>query len=332
MTKKKIDGLKKVTTIVADTGDIDQIKAHKPQDATTNPSLLLKAAQMKEYEPLVEQAVNWALENSSTQNEWLENVITKLFVVFGTQILKIVPGRVSTEVDARLSFDIDASVKKAHEYIALYKEAGFDKKRILIKLASTWEGIQAAKILESEGIHCNMTLMFSMAQAVGAAEVNATLISPFVGRILDWFKKSTGRSEYPGDEDPGVQSVTQIYNYYKRYGYKTQIMGASFRNTEEILELAGCDLLTIAPKLLDELASEAGSVVRKLDPENANKCTLEKININEHLFRWMLNEDQMATEKLSEGIRNFAKDTVKLEEYLLNNYLKEGFELKKKAS
>ena len=331
MTKKKLDSLKQYTTIVADTGDIEQIKIHKPQDATTNPSLLLKAAQMKEYQSLVQEAVDWASTESSNQEEWLDKVITKLFVVFGARILKIVPGRVSTEVDARLSFAIDASVKKAHEYIALYKAAGFGKERILIKLASTWEGIQAAKILESEGIHCNMTLMFSIAQAAGAAEVNATLISPFVGRILDWYKQNTGKSEYAADEDPGVESVTQIYNYYKKYGYKTQIMGASFRNSNEILELAGCDLLTIAPKLLDELNAEKGPVIRKLEEKNASKCPFSKIPITEELFRWMLNEDQMATEKLSEGIRNFSKDTVKLEKYLLENYLKEDFSFKSKT-
>ena len=235
---------------------------------------------------------------------------------FGTEILKFIPGRVSTEVDARLSFDVQGSLAKAREYIALYKEAGIDKERILIKLASTWEGIQAAKELEKEGIHCNMTLLFNLGQAIACAEAGATLISPFVGRILDWYKKAEGKDSYLPHEDPGVISVTHIFNYYKKFGYKTQIMGASFRNIDEVLELAGSDLLTIAPKLLKELTDAQGEVPQKLCANHAAKIDLEKISVNEKTFRWMLNEDAMATEKLSEGIRNFAKDTIKLEKML----------------
>jgi transaldolase len=239
-----------------------------------------------------------------------------VFVSFGLEILKIVPGRVSTEVDARLSFDIDGSVKKARHLISLYELAGIDRKRILIKLASTWEGIKAAEILEKEGIHCNMTLLFSLAQAIGCAEVDATLISPFVGRILDWYKKNEGKESYPPEKDPGVISVTQIFNYYKKMGFKTQIMGASFRNTEEITELAGCDLLTIAPKLLEELHSSEGAVPLKLNIQDAKNTEISKIQIDEKTFRWMMNEDAMATEKLAEGIRNFTKDLIKLEKMI----------------
>ncbi|MCI5051869.1 MAG: transaldolase [Simkaniaceae bacterium] len=309
----KRDELQKLTTIVADTGEIDEIKKFKPTDATTNPSLIMKAAQMEEYKHLVEEAVSYAREKSGTPSEKMRHFITKAFVNFGAEILKHVPGRVSTEVDARLSFDIEGSIEKGREYIKLYEAAGIDRKRILVKLASTWEGIQAAKVLESEGIHCNMTLMFSLAQAIACAEVNATLISPFVGRIFDWFKNAEGVDSYPSHEDPGVKSVTAIFNYYKKYGYKTQIMGASFRNSGEILELAGCDLLTIAPKLLDELEKAEGAVPQKLDASKAASLNIERIEVDEQVFRWMLNEDQMATEKLSEGIRKFAADTVKLE-------------------
>ncbi|MCK4935157.1 MAG: transaldolase [Simkaniaceae bacterium] len=304
MNKK--ENLEKLTTIVADTGEIDEIKKYKPTDATTNPSLILKAAQVDEYKPLIQKAIQDGRGD-------LNLIITKIFVNFGVEILKIVPGRVSTEVDARLSFDVEGSLKKAHEYINLYKEAGIDKERVLIKLAATWEGVLAARQLEKEGIHCNMTLMFNLAQAIACAESKATLISPFVGRIFDWHKKAEGKDSYPGDEDPGVISVTQIYNYYKKFGHKTQIMGASFRNSEEILELAGCDLLTIAPKFLKELTDAEGAVPCKLTPEFAKKSDLKEISVDEKTFRWMLNEDAMATEKLSEGIRNFAKDTVKLE-------------------
>lgn len=308
------EALKKLTTIVADTGEIDEIKKFAPTDATTNPSLILKAAEIPEYKPLVDEAISYGKAQGG--NNVLEAVITKVFVNFGVEILKHVPGRVSTEVDARLSFDTKKSIEKAHEYIALYKAAGIEKERVLIKLASTWEGIEAAKQLEKEGIHCNMTLMFSLAQAALCAEANATLISPFVGRILDWYKKAEGKESYPAHEDPGVLSVTDIFHYYKKFDYKTQIMGASFRNMGEILELAGCDLLTISPKLLEELTQSEGGVSQKLDAAKSKQFSLERLELNEAHFRWMLNEDAMATEKLSEGIRNFAKDTVKLEKII----------------
>lgn len=307
----KLDQLKKMTTIVADTGEIDEIKKYKPTDATTNPSLILKASENKEYQPLIKEAIQYGKAKGGSCK--LDLILTKVFVNFGIEILKIVPGRVSTEVDARLSFDVEGSVKKAHEYINLYEEAGIKKERVLIKLASTWEGILAARQLEKEGIHCNMTLMFSLAQAVGCANANATLISPFVGRILDWYKKAEGTDHYPPNQDPGVVSVTKIFNYYKKFGHQTQIMGASFRNADEIIELAGCDLLTIAPKLLQELTESEESFPRKLCAEKAQKIDMKQIHVDEKTFRWMLNEDAMATEKLAEGIRNFAKDTVKLE-------------------
>jgi transaldolase len=310
-----LDDLKKFTTIVADTGEINEIKKFKPTDATTNPSLILKAAELPEYKALIDEGTAYGKKKGKNPKEQLDLSVTKIFVNFGLEILKIVPGRVSTEVDARLSFDLEGSLKKAHQYIELYEEAGISKERILIKLASTWEGIQAAKILESEGIHCNMTLMFSMAQAISAAEVKATLISPFVGRILDWYKKCEGKDFAPKD-DPGVRSVCEIFHYYKKFGYKTQIMGASFRNSGEILELAGCDLLTIAPKLLSELQSMDGKVERKLDSAQSSSMSFEKLHLDEKAFRWMLNQNAMATEKLSEGIRNFAADTIKLEKHL----------------
>lgn len=307
----QLDQLKEMTTIVADTGEIDEIKKYKPTDATTNPSLILKAAEIEEYTPLIEDAIQYG--KSKDGSRALELIITKVFVNFGVEILKTVPGRVSTEVDAHLSFDVEGSLKKAHQYIDLYKEAGIEKERVLIKLASTWEGILAARQLEKEGIHCNMTLMFSLGQAIACAEANATLISPFVGRILDWFKKSEGKNQYPPNEDPGVISVTNIFNYYKKFGYKTQIMGASFRNMDEITALAGCDLLTIAPKFLKELTESKGQVPRRLCADKAKIMELTQIPIDEKAFRWMINDDAMATEKLAEGIRNFAKDTVKLE-------------------
>lgn len=311
----KLEELKKLTTIVADTGEIEEIKKFSPTDATTNPSLILKAAEITQYEPLITDAIDYGKSHGSSDNV-MDKIITKICVNFGLEILKIVPGRVSTEVDARLSFDTEKSIKKAHEYIELYRKAGIAKERVLIKLASTWEGIQAAKQLEKEGIHCNMTLMFSMAQAALCAEANATLISPFVGRILDWFKKAEGKDSYPAEQDPGVVSVTSIFHYYKKFGYKTQIMGASFRNADEILQLAGCDLLTISPKLLAELSSTKGSVPAKLKAEESKAMAIEKLHLDEAAFRWHLNEDAMATEKLSEGIRNFAKDTVKLEKLI----------------
>jgi transaldolase len=309
----KLEQLKKLTTVVSDTGEFEEIKKYHPTDATTNPSLILAAASMTEYQSLVQEAVAFGKKNGKTPAEQKTLVLDKIFVNFGIEILKIVPGRVSTEVDARLSFDIAGSVQKAKRLISLYEAAGISRERILIKLASTWEGIRAAELLEKEGIHCNMTLLFSLAQAIGCAEAKATLISPFVGRILDWYKKAEGKQSYPAAEDPGVISVTEIYNYYKKMGYKTQIMGASFRNADEILELAGCDLLTIAPKFLEELTLAQGTVARKLNPETAKHLPIEKIVVDEKTFRWMMCENAMASEKLDEGIRNFAKDIVKLE-------------------
>lgn len=316
----KLTKLKALTTIVADTGDIDAIKQFSPQDATTNPSLILAAAQKPQYQHLIDKAVADSQAKMGSGERQRELMMDLLFVNFGIEILKLVPGRVSTEVDARLSFDAEGSINKAHHLIELYADNGIPKERILIKLASTWEGAQAARVLEKEGVHCNMTLMFSLAQAIECAEAKATLISPFVGRILDWFKKSEGVAGYAPAEDPGVVSVTQIYNYYKKFGYKTQVMGASFRNADEILELAGCDLLTISPQFLDELAKAEGDVPRKLDPAAAKNDKIEKISLTEKSFRWMLNEDAMATEKLSEGIRNFAKDAAKLEKHLIEKY------------
>lgn len=311
----KLQQLKALTTVVADSGEFEEIKKYHPTDSTTNPSLIFAASSMAEYQPLIKEAVAYAKKRGKSREEQRAHALDKVFVNFGLEILKIVPGRVSTEVDARLSFDVEGSIHKAKALIALYEAAGIDRKRVLIKLASTWEGILACAELEKEGIHCNMTLMFSLAQAIGCADAKATLISPFVGRILDWYKKHEGK-DYPAAQDPGVVSVREIYTYYKKMGIKTQIMGASFRNSDEILELAGCDLLTIAPKLLEELQKAEGPVPRKLDPESAKKQEIKKISLDEKTFRWMLNENAMATEKLSEGIRNFAKDIVKLEKML----------------
>jgi transaldolase len=311
-----LDQLKSMTVVVADTGDFESLAKYTPRDSTTNPSLIYQAAQMKQYQRVIDEAIESVQETNGSEKEVLSNLIDRLFVDFGKEILKIVPGRVSTEVDARLSFDGQASIAKARKLIGLYEEAGIKRERILIKIASTWEGIKAAEKLEKEGIHCNLTLLFSFPQAVACAEAGVTLISPFVGRIFDWYKKSRGVETIPAPEDPGVQSVGHIYNYYKKFGYKTEVMGASFRNTGEITELAGCDLLTIAPKLLEELQKADGKLVRKLDPEAAKKSDLKKISLDEKTFRWMLNEDQMATEKLSEGIRLFSADIVKLEKYL----------------
>lgn len=312
----KLDGLKKLTTVVSDTGDINAIKQYTPTDATTNPSLIYQAASLPQYEYLVKEAVTWGKAKGHSTTETTHLIVDRLTVDFGKEILKIVPGRVSTEVDARLSYDTKKSIEKAHFLIGLYEDAGIDRKRILIKLASTWEGIRAAEVLEKEGIHCNMTLMFSLIQAVAAAEAGATLISPFVGRILDWHLKHENKTSIPPTDDPGVHSVKTIYNYYKHFGYKTQIMGASFRNAGEILELAGCDLLTIAPKFLDELQKAEGDVPRKLDPETAKRDPLDKLVFDEGEFRFMLNDDAMAIEKLAEGIRNFSKDLVKLEDFI----------------
>ncbi|CDR33973.1 transaldolase [Criblamydia sequanensis] len=316
----KLEQLREMTTIVVDTGNIDSIKRFTPTDATTNPSLILKASEQAEYKHLLDEAVNKAKSVSKERKALLNNILDQLFVNFGIEILKSIPGRVSTEVDARLSFDVEASISKAHHLISLYEKAKIPRERVLIKLASTWEGIVAAKTLEKEGIHCNMTLLFSLPQAIAASYSNVTLISPFVGRILDWHKKNTGKSSYAGYEDPGVISVKNIYNYYKKFDIKSQVMGASFRNADEILELAGCDLLTISPELLNELSQMEGEVPKKLDAEKAKLENIEKIEVNEETFRWLLNEDQMATEKLSDGIRKFAEDTVKLEKYLISSY------------
>ncbi|KAJ3274194.1 Transaldolase, partial [Borealophlyctis nickersoniae] len=304
------------TTVVADTGDFESIAKYKPQDATTNPSLILAATQKPQYAHLIESAIEYGKKKGGSIEDQLSWAIDKLLVNFGAAILQIVPGRVSTEVDARLSFDKEGSIAKAKRMIALYEEAGIGRERVLIKLASTWEGIQAAKALESEhNIHCNLTLLFSFPQAVACAEANVTLISPFVGRILDWYKKATGK-DYAPHEDPGVLSVKRIYNYYKKYDYKTIVMGASFRNVGEIEELCGCDFLTISPALLEELANSQKALEPKLLPQFAKQQDIPKVSYDEKTFRWELNEDAMATEKLSEGIRNFAKDGKKLEDVL----------------
>ena len=314
-----LESLKKYTTVVADTGDIQAIAHHRPQDATTNPSLLYHAAQMPEYRHLVDEAVELAQEHGGDHKAMTEEFIDQLFVLFGCEILKVVPGRVSTEVAASLSFDSPGTVAKARKLISLYEKRGVGRERILIKIASTWEGIQAAAMLEEEGIHCNLTLLFSFAQAVACAEAEVTLISPFVGRIYDWYKNEGGGKEIPPDQDPGVASVTRIYNYYKKYGYKTQVMGASFRNTNQIIRLAGSDLLTISPDLLDQLEKTEGTLERKLDPAKANAANQdERLRLTEKTFRWMHNEDPMATEKLAEGIRKFNADAVKLEQYALS--------------
>jgi transaldolase len=310
----QLEQLKAMTTVVADTGDIEAIAKFQPQDATTNPSLLLKAASLPAYQQLLQQAVDWAKSQSDNKEQQVIDAADKLSVLIGLEILKIVPGRISTEVDARLSFDTQASIEKARKLMAMYKEAGIANDRILIKLASTWEGIQAAKQLESEGINCNLTLLFSFAQAQACAEAGVYLISPFVGRILDWYKKSTGKESYEAHEDPGVVSVTNIYNYYKAHGYKTVVMGASFRNVDEVLELAGCDRLTISPQLLDELNNSEAPVVQKLSSDVSEKAAGPALT--EAAFRWEMNEDAMATEKLAEGIRNFAVDQNKLEQQL----------------
>jgi len=306
--------LKKMTTVVADTGDIEAIAKFQPQDATTNPSLLLKAASLPNYQGLVKDSVTWAKTQSDNATQQVIDAADKLSVLIGLEILKTVPGRISTEVDARLSFDTAASITKAHKLIAMYNEAGISNDRILIKLASTWEGIKAAEQLEQEGINCNLTLLFSFAQARASAEAGVYLISPFVGRILDWYKKDTGRNDYASHEDPGVVSVTSIYNYYKQQGFNTVVMGASFRNIGEILELAGCDRLTISPQLMDELANSNEKIVQKL---TASKATAAKeVALSQAQFRWQMNEDAMATEKLAEGIRNFTIDQIKLEQQL----------------
>ena len=311
-----LEQLKTYTKVVADTGDFNSIAIYKPADATTNPSLIYAAAMDLKYRELVDNAILYAKNTSSDKAVQLGKAMDKLVVNFGLEILKIVPGRVSTEVDARLSFDTQATIAKAHELIALYESNGIFRERILIKIASTWEGIQAAEILEKEGIHCNLTLLFSLAQAIRCAEAKITLISPFVGRILDWHKKDRGVSDIHGAEDPGVKSVTEIYNYYKKFGHKTTVMGASFRNIGEIIELVGCDALTIAPSLLKELENTEGVLDKKLDAGKSKMVDIRPIKMDEKTFRWMMNEDAMATEKLAEGIRNFTKDLIKLEEFI----------------
>ena len=305
----QLEQLKKYTTIVADTGDFQSIKAFAPRDATTNPSLILKAVQKEEYRHLLEQAVRDYPGKSAG------DIIDRLLVAFGRQILHIIPGRVSTETDARLSFDTEGTIAKGRELIALYEEAGVARERVLIKIASTWEGIQAARVLEQEGIRCNMTLLFSLPQAVACAEAGAQLISPFVGRIYDWYKKSTGQ-DYSGADDPGVQSVKRIYTYYRKFGYETEVMGASFRNTSQIVELAGCDLLTISPELLQKLSESDAPVEPKLSMEQARAADMEKLELDEKTFRLMVNDDAMASEKLAEGIRLFCADAVKLEKLI----------------
>jgi transaldolase len=311
----QLESLKQFTTIVADTGDIEAIARHRPQDATTNPSLLLKAAQMPAYRRLVEEAAEQAQEKDRDEHAMAEEFMDGLATSFGGEILKLIPGRVSTEVDAGLSFDTEATIAKARKLISLYDSKGVSRERILIKIASTWEGIRAAERLEREGIHCNLTLLFSFAQAVACAEAGVTLISPFVGRIYDWYKKESGGKEINSDEDPGVASVTRIYNYFKKYGYKTLVMGASFRNTDQIVRLAGADLLTISPDLLEKLEQTEGTLERRLDPEKAKSSPEPKLHLDEKTFRWMHNEDAMATDKLAEGIRKFYADARKLEQF-----------------
>ena len=313
--KSKLTQLKEMTTVVADTGDFDAIAQYSPEDATTNPSLLLKAAQMPAYRGLVDSIVSTTMNGRQSSSEQLADCMDRLAVGFGEKILEQIPGRVSTEVDARLSFDADASIAKARHLINLYEQAGISRERVLIKMASTWEGIRAAEQLEKEGINCNLTLLFNFTQAVAAADAGAFLISPFVGRILDWYKNSTGLTEYEPADDPGVQSVTRIYNYYKQTGYNTVVMGASFRNTEEITELAGCDRLTISPQLLQALDDDYGSLERKLDPSDTGSKIHYQLG-NESDFRFELNQDAMATEKLAEGIRGFVADQIKLEAWL----------------
>jgi transaldolase len=313
-----LEQLRKMTVVVADTGDMEAMEKFRPQDSTTNPSLIAAAAQLPHYQPIVDGVLQEArkeLGDSSDEKAVANLAFRRLAVAFGKKILAIVPGRVSTEVDARLSYDTEASIKQAREIIAQYAKEGIGRERVLVKLASTWEGIRAAEVLEKEGIHCNMTLLFGIHQAVASAEAGVTLISPFVGRILDWYKKDTGK-DYQGAEDPGVQSVTTIYNYYKKFGYKTVIMGASFRNIGEIKELAGSDLLTISPQLLGELSSTEGDLPRKLDPEAAKKLDIEKFVVDHDTFVKMHAADRMATDKLKEGIEGFSAALEKLETYL----------------
>lgn len=305
--------LQQWTVIVSDTGEIDEIKKYQPTDATTNPTLIFQAVDNPKYASLLQEAIAWGKKTNLSSNLLLDTIITKLFVNFGVEISKIISGRISTEVDAKLSFNTKGSIAQAKQFIQLYEKAGVPRERILIKLASTWEGILAAKELEKQGIHCNMTLLFDIYQAIACAEAKVTLISPFVGRITDWYKQKEKVDSYSANKDPGVKSVIQIYNYYKKYHYKTEIMGASFRNTDQILALSGCDLLTISPKLLQVLIETKTSLTQKLDAKSAS-TNLPKITLDEATFRWKLNENAMATEKLAEGIRNFAADSKKLKE------------------
>lgn len=319
MAQTLLEQLREITVVVADTGDIQAIEMYTPRDATTNPSLITAAAQMPQYEDIVDDTLKKArrdLGGSASPAEVANLAFERLAVAFGLKILAIIPGRVSTEVDARLSYDTETTIAKGRYIIEQYEAAGISRDRILIKIASTWEGIKAAEVLEKEGIHCNLTLLFGIHQAIACAEAGATLISPFVGRILDWYKKDTGRDSYPPAEDPGVLSVTQIYNYYKKFGYQTEVMGASFRNIGEITELAGCDLLTISPALLEELQSTIGDLPRKLNPETAASLDLEKISIDQDTFNRMHAEDRMASEKLEEGIKGFSKALEALEKFL----------------
>jgi transaldolase len=309
-----LDQLKQFTQVVADTGDFESMKKFRPVDATTNPSLIYAASGKKEYAHLIDKAVAYGKKAGKTAQQRLSETMDMLAVAFGLEILKIVPRRVSTEVDARLSFDSEGSVEKARKLVGFYEEHGVSREKILIKVAATWEGVIAARELEKEGIHCNLTLLFSMAQAIACAEAGVQLISPFVGRIYDWHKKERGVDHIPGHEDPGVHSVRNIFHYYKKFGYRTEVMGASFRNIGEITELAGCDLLTISPQLLGELERTEAPLERKLVPEESGKMDLDKISLDEKGFRWMHNQDPMAVEKLSEGIRKFTADLIRLED------------------
>jgi transaldolase len=318
MPQNLLEQLRKYTVVVADTGDIQAMEEFRPQDATTNPSLITTAAQMPQYQPIVDSVLVEArkeLGDGATDKDVANLAFKRLAIAFGKKILEIVPGRVSTEVDARLSFDTEKTIAQAREIIGLYKKANIGTDRVLIKIASTWEGLRAAEVLEKEGIHCNLTLLFGLHQAIAAADAGVTLISPFVGRILDWYKKDTGK-DYHGGDDPGVQSVTRIYNYFKKFGYKTVVMGASFRNIGEIEELAGCDLLTISPQLLGELEKTEGELPRKLDPEKAKTMTIERINVDKATFDKMHAADRMASDKLKEGIEGFSSALEKLEKLL----------------
>lgn len=315
MSSNKLEQLKSMTDVVADTGDIEAIRQYQPLDATTNPSLLFKAAQLPQYDSLLNDAIAWGQQQSDDPEQAIREAADKLAVLIGCEILSIIPGKISTEVDARLSFNKEATIEKARKLVALYAEHGISKDRILIKTASTWEGIKAAEVLEKEGINCNLTLLFNFVQAVACGQANVFLISPFVGRILDWYKANTDKQEYAPAEDPGVISVTKIYEYYKQHGISTVVMGASFRNTGEVEELAGCDRLTISPQLLAELSEDTGELVRQLSAETVSN-TMEKVEVDEAEFRFQMNQDAMATDKLSSGIRQFIVDQENLEKML----------------